>query len=70
MRDMPRISSVGTDVRINAIVPKNVRQAAAPLPPEVRRMYPRFGQNRAFMYRDQIVIVNPVTSRIVAIVRA
>lgn len=69
-RDMPRISNVGMDVRINARVPRHVRQAASPLPPEVQRIFPRFGQNRAFRYRDQIVIVNPVTSRIVAIVQA
>jgi hypothetical protein len=70
VRDMPRISNVGTDIRINAIVPKNVRQAAAPLPQEIQRLYPRFRQSRAFVHRDQIVIVNPVTSRIVALVRA
>jgi hypothetical protein len=70
VRDMPRISNVGTDIRINAIVPKNVREAAAPLPQEIQRMYPRFRQSRAFVHRDQIVIVNPVTSRIVAIVRS
>ena len=69
VRDMPRISNVGTDIRINAIVPKNVRQAAAPLPQEIQRLYPRFRQSRAFVHRDQIVIVNPVTSRIVALVR-
>jgi hypothetical protein len=74
LRDMvhsiPRISNVGTEVRINAFVPRNVRQAAAPLPPQVQKMYPRFRQSRAFMYHDQIVIVNPVTSRIIAIVQA
>jgi hypothetical protein len=70
VRNMPRISNVGTDIRINAIVPKSVREAAAPLPPEVQHMYPRFRQGRAFVHRDHIVIVNPLTSRIVAIVQA
>jgi hypothetical protein len=70
VRDMPRISNVGTDIRINAIVPRHVREAAAPLPQEIQRLYPRFRQSRAFVHRDQIVIVNPVTSRIVAIVQS
>jgi hypothetical protein len=70
IRDMPRISNVGTDIRINAIVPRHVREAAAPLPQEIQRLYPRFRQSRAFVHRDHIVIVNPVTSRIVAIVQS
>jgi hypothetical protein len=69
LRDMPRISNVGTDIRIDAVVPKNVRQAAAPLPPEIQRMFPRFRQSRAFVHRDHIVVVNPITSRIVAIAK-
>jgi hypothetical protein len=69
VREMPRISNVGTDIRIDALVPKNVRQAAAPVPPEIQRMSPRFRQSRAFVHRDHIVIVNPVTSRIVAIAK-
>jgi hypothetical protein len=70
VRGLPRISNVGADIRIHAIVPRSVREAAAPLPQEIQRMYPHFRQNRAFVHRDQIVIVNPVTSRIVAIVAA
>lgn len=70
MRHIPRISSVGTDVHVDAIVPRSVRQAAVPLPIEVQRMHPRFRNDRAFRYRDQVVLVNPRTSRIVAIVKA
>jgi hypothetical protein len=69
IRDMPRISNVGTDLRIDALVPKHVRQAAAPLPSEIQRMFPHFRQGRAFVHRDHIVIVNPITSRIVAIAK-
>jgi hypothetical protein len=69
-RSIPRISNVGTEVRIDAVVPRQVRQAAAPLPPEVQRMHPHFRNDRVFRYRDQVVIVNPATSRIVAIVKA
>jgi hypothetical protein len=69
VRDLPRISNVGADMRIDAVVPRHVRQAAAPLPPEVQRMFPHFRQGRAFVHRNHIVIVNPVTSRIVAIAK-
>jgi hypothetical protein len=69
LRTLPRVSSVGTAVRIDAVVPRSVRQAAAPLPPEVQRMHPRFRRDRAFLYRDQVVIVNPTTARIVAIIK-
>jgi hypothetical protein len=69
MREIPRVSSVGTDIRIDALVPRHVRQAAAPLPAEVQRMHPRFRRDRAFIFRDQVVILNPATSRIVAIIK-
>jgi hypothetical protein len=70
VRDIPRLSNLGsTDIRIDAVVPKNVRQAAAPLPPEVQRLHPRFRRDRVFIYRDRVVIVNPITSRIVAIIK-
>lgn len=70
VRDIPRLSSIGsTEIRIDGFVPRSVRQAAAPLPPEVRQMHPRFSRDRAFRFRDQVVILNPATSRIVAIVK-
>jgi hypothetical protein len=67
MREIPRLSSIGTEARINAIVPPSVRMAAAPLPPEIQRRWPQFRRDRAVVYRDQVVIVNPATSRIVAL---
>jgi hypothetical protein len=74
MRDMkhkiPQLSNIGTPLRIDAVVPRNVRQAAVPLPPRVQRMEPRFRNDRVFRYHDQVVIVDPTTSRIVAIVKA
>jgi hypothetical protein len=70
VHDIPQLSSIGnTEIRIDGFVPKTVRQAAVPLPPEVQRMHPRFRRDVAFRYRDQVVILNPVTSRIVAIVK-
>jgi hypothetical protein len=71
MRDIPRLSNIGSmQVRIDAIVPKKVQQAAMPLPPEVQRLHPRLRRDRAFIYGDQVVIVNPTTSRIVALFKA
>jgi hypothetical protein len=71
MRDIPRLSNIGgMQVRIDAIVPKKVQQAAMPLPPEVQRLHPRLRRDRAFIYGDQVVIVNPTTSRIVALFKA
>ena len=67
MREIPRLSSIGTEARINAIVPPSVRMAATPLPPEIQRRWPQFRRDRAVVYRDQVVIVNPATSRIVAL---
>lgn len=70
VRDIPRVSYIGdTDIRIDGYVGRSVRQAAAPLPLEVQHMHPRFRHDRAFRYRDQVVILNPATSRIVAIVK-
>lgn len=67
MQEIPRLSSIGTEPRINAIVPRSVRMAATPLPPEIQRRYPQFRRDRAVIYRDRVVIVNPATSRIVAL---
>jgi hypothetical protein len=69
MRDIPRLSNVGTNIRIDAVVPRSVRQAAAPLPVEIQHMHPHMRHDRAFIYHDKFVIVNPTTSRIVAIVK-
>ncbi len=69
MRTIPRVANVGTTIRIDATVPRSVREAAAPLPPEVQRMHPRLRHGRVFIHGDQVVILNPATSRIVAIVK-
>lgn len=64
-RNIPRTSSVNANIRVGAAVPKTVR--TAPVPPEVARLHPRFRGDRVFMYRDEIVIVDPTTSRIIAV---
>jgi hypothetical protein len=66
-RDIPRVSNL-PNVRVNAVVPRNVQLAA--IPEEVVRMYPRFRRHQAFIYRNEIVVVDPMTSRIVAVLPA
>ena len=66
-RDIPRLSNL-TNVRVNAVIPRNVQLAA--IPQEVVRIYPRFRRHQAFIYRNEIVVVDPMTSRIVAVLPA
>src|SRR6266446_6587249 len=66
-RDIPRVSNLA-DVRINAVIPRSVRLAA--IPDEVVRIYPRFRRHQAFIYRNEMVVVDPLTSRIVAVLPA
>jgi hypothetical protein len=47
--DIPRVSKFDSNVRINALAPRNVRLAV--VPEEVARMYPRFRRDRLFIYR-------------------
>ena len=71
MQNIPRLSNIGsTQIRIDAVVPKRVQQAAMPLPPEIQRLHPRLRKDRAFIYGDRVVIVNPTTSRIVALFKS
>jgi Protein of unknown function (DUF1236) len=66
-RELPRASRL-PEVRVDAVVPRNVQ--LAPVPAEIARYYPRFRRDQAFLYRNKIVLVNPATSRIVAVVPA
>lgn len=63
-RDIPRLSTVDTNIRVGAFVPRNVRMI--PVPREVARMHPQFRGDRVFLYRNEAVIVDPSTSRIKA----
>jgi len=64
-RELPRVSYI-PEVRVNAIVPRDVQ--LAPVPGEIARHYPRFRHHQAFLYRNRIVLVDPATSRIVAVI--
>jgi uncharacterized protein DUF1236 len=67
-RDIPRVSHLGVDVRVNSVIPRSVRLAA--VPEDVVRVYPRFRRDRIFVYNDEVVIVDPVTFRIIAVLPA
>jgi hypothetical protein len=67
-RNIPRVSNLDVDVRVNSVIPRSVRLVA--VPEDVVRIYPRFRRHRIFVYNDEIVIVDPVTFRIVAVLPA
>jgi Protein of unknown function (DUF1236) len=64
-RDIPRVSNVDTNIRVGAVVPRSMRTAR--IPREVARMHPGFRGDRVFIYRDEVVVVDPSTFRIVAV---
>jgi hypothetical protein len=66
-RELPRVSHI-PEVRVNAIVPRDVE--LAPVPGEIARYYPQFRHNQAFLYHNRIVLVDPATSRIVGVIPA
>jgi hypothetical protein len=67
-RDIPRVSNLDVDLRVNSVIPRSVRLAA--VPEDVVRIYPQFRRHRIFIDNDEIVIVDPVTFRIVAVLPA
>jgi len=66
-QDIPRVSNL-TGVRVNAVVPRSMRLVT--IPEEVVRIYPRFRRHQAFIYRNEIVVVDALTSKIVAVLPA
>jgi hypothetical protein len=69
-RHIPRLSRsrVDFDVRVDAVVPRRVHLAA--VPEDVVRIYPRFRRDRVVIIEDEVVIVDPVTFRIIAVLPA
>jgi hypothetical protein len=64
-RDIPRVSNINVDVRVGTVVPRSVRFVS--VPEEIVRIYPRFRRDRVVIIRDEIVIIDPVTYRIIAV---
>lgn len=61
----PRVTNVNFDVRIGTVVPRTVR--VAPLPATIISIEPEWRGYMYFVYNDEIVVVNPRTLAIVAV---
>jgi hypothetical protein len=67
-RDIPRVSNINVDLRVGSVVPRSVRFVS--VPEEIVRIHPRFRRHRVVIIRDEIIIVDPVTFQIVAVLPA
>jgi hypothetical protein len=67
-RDIPRVSNVNVDIRVGSVVPRSVRFVS--VPEEIVRIHPQFRRHRVVIIRDEIVIIDPVTFQIVAVLPA
>ena len=61
----PRVTSVNFDVKIGTVVPRTVR--IAPLPATLISIEPTWRGYMYFVYHDEIIVVEPGTLRIVAV---
>jgi type IV secretory pathway VirB10-like protein len=62
----PRVTNVNFSVRVGTVVPRTVRFVA--LPPILIEIYPQWRGYDYFIVEEQIVIIEPRTLRIVAII--
>lgn len=62
----PRVTNVNFDVRVGTVVPRTVR--VAPLPPTVIEIEPQWRGYMYFVYNDEIIVVEPGSLRIVAVI--
>jgi uncharacterized protein DUF1236 len=67
-RNIPRVSNVNFDIRVGTVVPRTVRFVT--VPEEIVTIYPRFRRHRIVIVQDEILIIDPVTFRIVAVLPA
>jgi len=67
-RNIPRVSNVNFDIRVGTVVPRSVRFVA--VPEDIVRIYPRFRRHRILIVSDEILIIDPVTYQIVAVLPA
>jgi hypothetical protein len=67
-RNAPRVSSVNFSINVGTVVPRNVRYV--PLPSRVISIYPAWRGYSYFLVGDQILVVDPRTHRIVAVLAA
>ena len=62
----PRVTKVDFDVRVGTVVPRTVR--VAPLPPTLIEIQPSWRGYMYFVYNDEIIVVEPGSLRIVAVI--
>ena len=62
----PRVSTVDFDVRVGTVVPRTVR--VAPLPATIIEIEPQWRGYMYFVYHDEIIVVEPGSLRIVAVI--
>ena len=67
-RNIPRVSNVNFAIRVGTVVPRSVRFVA--VPEDIVRIYPRFRRHRILIVSDEILIIDPVTYEIVAVLPA
>lgn len=65
-RGAPRVGHVDFDVRVGAAIPRG-RIHIVPVPETLVRIEPRWRGYLYFVYEDEIVVVNPRSMRIVAV---
>jgi Protein of unknown function (DUF1236) len=61
----PRVNNVNFSVSVGTVVPSSVR--VIEVPPTIVRIQPRWKGYRYFVYNDEIIIVEPRTLKIVAV---
>jgi Protein of unknown function (DUF1236) len=62
----PRVTNVNFDIKIGTVVPRTVR--VAPLPVTLIEIQPSWRGYMYFVYNDEIIVVEPGTLRIVAVI--
>jgi hypothetical protein len=61
----PKVSNVNFDIKVGVVVPRTVR--IAPVPTTLIEIQPAWRGYMYFVYADEIIIVEPNTLRIVAV---
>ncbi len=61
----PRVTNINFAVSVGTVVPTSVR--VVEVPPTIVRIHPRWKGYRYFVYNDEIIIVEPRTLKIVAV---
>jgi hypothetical protein len=61
----PRVTNVNFDIKVGIVVPRTVR--VAPLPTTIIEIEPEWRGYMYFVYNDEIIVVEPGTLRIVAV---